>query len=179
MAHGKNSTIHPPRVPINRAHERIDDRVRLHTPNHRMGDADDVDTTLRPLNGHALMYDQLTGQWKPVLSPPLVTFHGLGAFEVAESGRFPCGSDGRVIQAAAVLTTAGSSTTTADLNHTTSDGATTTTLATYTFASGNLAPNSYPDISFVFAQYDWLWLDITAAGTGAEELVVPVWATAP
>lgn len=129
------------------------------------------------LSGHALMYDQLTGQWKPVLSPPVVTFNINGPLTVVATDEMPMGSAGRVIQAAARLKTSGSTTTTAILKHTT--GATTSTLGTFTFTSGNKNPSSYPTISFVFAQYDVLWLDVTAAGTGAGGLVVPVWTTAP
>lgn len=176
---GQRSTIVPDRVPIASAHDRIDDRVRMQQPGHRIGHADDVDTTLRPLDGHALMYDQLTGLWKPVLSPPIVTFNLTGSLTVSSSDEMPMGSAGRVIQTAPHLKTAGSSTTTALLKHTTANGATTTTLATYSFSSSSKTPSSYPSISFVFAQYDWLWVDVTAAGTGAAGLVLPVWATAP
>lgn len=179
MANGRNSTVRPDRVPISQAHERIDDRVRLHPPAQRMGDADDVDPIARPSDGHALMYDQLTGLWKPVLAPPLVTFHQFGAVEVRSSGLFQCGSAGRVVQANGNLKVDGSSTTTALLKHTTANGATTTTLGTFTFTSGNTQPTSVPTISFVFAADDFLWLDVTAAGSGAEDLVINVWASAP
>lgn len=176
---GRNSTIHPDRVPIGQAHDRIDDRVRLIPTGHRIAHADDVDPTLRAAAGHALMYDTVSGLWKAVLAPAAVTFNINGALSVVSTDRMPMGSAGRVCQAAALLTTAGSSTTTAILKHTTANDATTTTLATFSFSSSSKTPSSYPTISFVFAQYDKLWVDVTAAGTGAAGLVVPVWATAP
>lgn len=124
-------------------------------------------------SGHALVYDATSSRWKPVLAPPTLRFNLNGAVAVSSSDEDVMASDGKVFLAKARLKTAGSSTTTAILKH----GAS-ATVATFTFGSGARVPASPPTVSKVFAEDDYFWVDVTAAGSGAEGLVINVWAMA-
>lgn len=129
-------------------------------------------------NGHALMYDATVGRYRPALSPPLLKFNQNGTLTVSSSDEDVMGGSGKLILVAARLKTTGSSTTTAILKHTTADGATTTSLATFTFASGSHTPTTTPPVAHRFVAGDYFWVDTTAAGTGAGGLVVNGWGTA-
>lgn len=124
------------------------------------------------LTGYALMYDQDTGRYKPVIAPPFLKFNVNGTLTVASTDHDPMGGAGRLIRVAARLKTAGSSTTTAVLK----EGS--TSVATFSFASGNTTPTTTPTVDHAFDESDYWWLDVTAAGTGAAGLVVAGWGTA-
>lgn len=138
----------------------------------RFGDLRDVNGW-GALDGYQFFYDASIGRQRPGAPPAFTTFHMLGDIEVREGAHFPVPFPVRLFAAAAKLTVAGGSTTTALLKHRT------TTVATYTFAAGNEWPNSQPDISEACdGVEDYLWMDVTAAGSGAQELVLGVWAAA-
>lgn len=122
--------------------------------------------------GYALMYDQTTGRYKPVIAPPTLRFNKNGALTVSSSDHDPMGGPGKLIKVKARLKTSGSSTTTAVLK----EGA--TTVATFSFTSGNVLPTTTPTVAYSYDEDDYFWLDVTAAGTGAAGLVVEGWATA-
>jgi hypothetical protein len=113
-----------------------------------------------------------------LIAPPFLKFNLNGTLSVSASDEDPMGFAGKLILVAARLKTSGSSTTTAILKHTTADGATTTSVATFSFTSGNETPTTTPSVGFSFLADDYWWVDVTAAGTGAAGLVVSGWGTA-
>lgn len=124
-------------------------------------------------DGHSVFYDTEYGRYKVALAPPTLKFNQHGAVTVESSDHDPMGGAGKLILVKARLAVAGSSTTTALLK----EGS--TTVATVSFTSGNVLPSVTPStIAHSYAADDYWWLDITAAGTGAEGLVVSGWATA-
>lgn len=122
--------------------------------------------------GYSLMYDQTTGRYKPVIAPPTLRFNLNGTLSVSSSDHDPTGGPGKLIKVKARLKTSGSSTTTALLK----EGS--TTVATFTFTSGNVLPSTTPTVSYSYDEDDYWWLDVTTAGAGAAGLVVEGWATA-
>ena len=152
------------------AHAEQNRRRPRRPPNVR--DLQDV-TGYGALTGYGLIYDQDTGRYKPVLAPPTLRFNLNGSLSVSASDHDPMGGPGKLILVKARLKTAGSSTTTAVLKESA------TTVATFTFTSGNTTPSVSPSsVSHAFDEDDYWWLDVTAAGTGAAGLVVNGWATA-
>lgn len=124
-------------------------------------------------DGYAALYDTSIGRYKVALAPPTLRFNQHGAVTVESSDHDPMGGAGKLILVKGRLAVAGSSTTTALLK----EGA--TTVATLSFTSGNVTPTITPTtVSHAYEADDYWWLDITAAGTGAEGLVVAGWATA-
>lgn len=124
------------------------------------------------LNGYQPFYDQATGIYKMSVPPPMVTFNQNGAIAVAGSDHFPIPAPCKLFLVRALLKVAGSSTTTTILKKNA------TTVATFTFTSGNTTPTTTPEVATTCVDGDYLWEDTTAAGTGAEGLVVAVWAMA-
>jgi hypothetical protein len=112
------------------------------------------------------------------LPPPFLKFNLNGAVSVSVSDEDPMGAAGKLILVAARLKTAGSTTTTAVLKHTTADGVTTSSVATFSFTSGNKTSTTTPSVGFSFVAGDYWWVDVTAAGADAEGLVVAGWGTA-
>lgn len=138
----------------------------------RLGDLRDVNGWGAQV-GYVLAYDPLVGRYRPMLAPPFLRFHSEGAIAVESSAHDPVGASGRLTLVRGRLTTAGSSTTTAVLK------CNSTTVCTLTFASSAVVPTYSPStVSHAFDSDDYWWLDVTAAGTGAEDLVVNAWATA-
>lgn len=141
-----------------------------------------------PLERHSELAEIIAGMaWRDeqlehflAIPPPFLRFNLNGAISVSSSDFDPMGYGGRLHRLAALLTTTGTSTTTVLLKHTTADGATTTTVATFNFTSGNRVPTEgIPyDVNFRFKPGDWFWTDVTAAGTGAEGLVLSGWGSA-
>lgn len=124
------------------------------------------------LNGYQLFYDAAIGKFKAAVPPPMVTFHLDGALSVRSSGEFPIPAPCTLFLTAGRLTTVGGSTSTALLKHNT------TTIGTFDFTSGNNGPTTTPTILVPCVAGDYLWVDVTAAGSSAEDLVIPVWAMA-
>lgn len=124
-------------------------------------------------DGHALVYDTEFGRYKPVIQPPMVTFNMNGALTVSRFDDWVVPAACKLFLVKARITTTGSSTSTAVLKK----GAS-TTIATYSFTSGNHAPTTYPALSTTLAEDDVLWVDVTAAGTSAAGLTLSVWAMA-
>lgn len=123
--------------------------------------------------GYALVYDQTTGRYKPLIAPPTLRWNQHGAVTVESSDYDPMGGSGRLVKVKGRLTTAGSSTTTALIK----EGA--TTVATLTWVSGATTATVTPSVvNHAYEENDYFWLDITAAGTSADGLVVVGWATA-
>lgn len=151
---------------------RVAQLERLQASTQNIGDLGDV-VGWGAADGHAHMYDTTTGTFKPMLAPPYVTFNMTGSLSVAGLDRFPNASTGRICTVAGILTTAGSSTTTAVLKKNAA-----TVVTTFTFTSSSQTPTFTALANASFIASDYLWLDVTAAGTGAAGLVVNVWATA-
>lgn len=125
------------------------------------------------LTGYTLLYDQATGRYKPLIAPPTLRWNQHGAVTVESSDHDPMGGAGRLIKVKGRLTTAGSSTTTALIK----EGS--TTVATLTWGSGATTATVSPSsVNHAYSEDDYFWLDITAAGTGADGLVVVGWAAA-
>lgn len=173
MGTGRTSTQHPDRVPIVGAHTRITENVRRPAAGARLQGLDDVDQIVNPMDGHAYVYDSGTGSFKAVLPPPMLRFNLNGPVTVSSSDRDQMGGAGKLFKTRSRLKTAGSSDTVFDLVV----GAS-TVVVTITIPSGSRHPSSDPDLSYAFDD-DYFWVDVTTAGTGAEGLVVNVWAMAP
>lgn len=125
------------------------------------------------LTGYALVYDQDTGRYKPLIAPPTLRWNQHGAVAVESSDHDPMGGPGRLVKVKGKLKVAGSSTTTAIIK----EGA--TTVATLTWGSGATTATVTPStVNHAYDEDDYFWLDITAAGTSANGLVVVGWATA-
>ena len=124
------------------------------------------------LNGYIFTYDTATGRHRPVVPPPFVTFNRNGALAVAGFDKLRVPAPIKLFLGSGYLTTAGTATSTALLKKNS------TTVATYTFTSGNNDPTSQPALSTSYAAGDTLWVDVTAAGTSAAGLVIAVWAMA-
>lgn len=138
----------------------------------RLGDLRDVNGWGASA-GHVMAYDAAVGRFKPMLAPPFLRFDAFGPIEVRSSDHDPAGAAGRLVLVRGRLTTSGSSTTTALLK------CESTTVCTLTFTSGNVLPTYSPTtVNHAFDADAYWWLDITAAGTGAEGLVVNGWGTA-
>lgn len=134
---------------------------------------------LQDVNGHGALqgyqpfYDTTVGRYKMAIPPPMVTFNQNGALTVAGSDLFPVPANCKLFLVRARLKTAGSSTTTSVLKKNAS-----TTVATFSFTSGNTTPTTTPSVSTTLVDGDYLWVDTTAAGSSAAGLVVAVWAMA-
>lgn len=138
----------------------------------RLGDLRDVNGW-GAATGYVLAYDATVGRFRPMLAPPFLRFNLNGAISVSSSDHDPVGATGRLTAVRGRLTTSGSSTTTAVLK------CNSTTVCTLTFTSGNVLPSYSPTtVNHAFDGDDYWWLDVTAAGTGAEGLVVNGWGTA-
>lgn len=138
----------------------------------RLGDLRDVNGW-GAQTGYVLAYDATVGRFKPMLAPPFLRFNQHGAVTVEDSDNDPVGGPGRLTLVRGRLATAGSSTTTVLLKLNGS------TIVTMTFTSGNVTPTYSPStVSQTFDGNAYWSLSITAAGTGAEGLVVNGWATA-
>lgn len=106
------------------------------------------------------------------IPPPTLRFNLNGPITVSSSDHDPMGYGGRLHRVAARLTVVGTSTTTALLKR----GS--TTVATFSFTSGNALPTTVPEVNDRFSPGDYYWTDVTAAGTAAEGLVLTGWASA-
>jgi hypothetical protein len=96
-----------------------------------------------------------------------------GAISVSSSDHYPVPASCRLVLVRGLLKTSGSSTTTAILKKNAA-----TTVATFSFTSGNTTPTTTPTVAVNLVDGDYLWLDVTGAGTGAAGLVVALWAMA-
>jgi hypothetical protein len=100
-------------------------------------------------------------------------FNQTGALTVSGSDHYPVPASCKLVLVRGRLKTSGSTTTTAILKKNAS-----TTLATFSFTSGNTTPTTTPTVSVDLVDGDYLWVDTTAAGTSAAGLVVALWAMA-
>ena len=103
----------------------------------------------------------------------LCIFNLNGTLSVSASDHFPIPTSCQLTVVRARLKTAGSSTTTAVLKANAS-----TTVAPFSFSSSSVTPSSNPTVANRLTVDDYLWLDVTAAGTSAAGLVLAVWAEA-
>ncbi len=90
------------------------------------------------------------------------------------SPRRPAEASGNMVEVFGELTAAGSTTTTVLVKHRNGTTGVTSTLATLTFNADNFEEEVPLTIVPVKANIDKLWVEITAAGTGAEGLAVQV-----
>jgi hypothetical protein len=173
MGAGRTSQQRPLHVPVAAAHERITENIRRPPTGPHLAGLEDVDQIVRPSHGYALVYDKPTGLFKAAIPPPMVTFNQTSVLTVSGSDEFTVPAACKLFLVRARLKTTGSTTTTAVLKKNAS-----TTVATFSFTSGNHTPTSTPTVSTALVDGDYLWLDTTAAGTSAAGLVVSVWAMA-
>lgn len=111
------------------------------------------------------------GDSRPVrIDFALPPFNRNGTLTVSSSDHLPIPTACKLVLVRGRLKTTGSSTTTAILKKNAS-----TTLATFSFTSGNATPTTTPTVSVDLVDGDYLWLDITGAGTAAAGLVVSMW----
>ena len=140
--------------------------VRLPTPlaefEKLKQDVFDIKRRLRGLSGNT----RPKGDFDFALPP----FNLNGTLSVSASDHLPIPTACRLVLVRGRLKTTGTSTTTAILKKNAS-----TTLATFSFTSGNATPTTTPQVAVALVDGDYLWVDVTAAGTGAGGLVIALW----